>query len=259
MAAADVEALSRRALRLFRADRMQIVQPAEEERRVGEVGERFDALLDLRLQDGGVDPVRGDIADVECLDVLAHRAQRGTRIGEMGAFAPERVGGAGVGGFRDVRGHGLPPAATAWIRITAWIPARVTAGITAWRTGRFPSGRRRSPGEAGKTGDCSQSADRGRMVFHGEGAAAVLPVGDDVCLESYASGLTVQSVVRCEERARKPSWRHEYCNLYPRPRPPPRSRRHGHRRRTPLPAPCRQRAPRGQGLRRRRLQRRRPR
>lgn len=76
----------------------------------------------------------------------------------MGALTSERtglVGLIGLIGFRDVRGHGLPPADT--------------ARITTWRTGRFPSGRRRSPGEAGKTGDCSEGAHRGRMVFQGDG------------------------------------------------------------------------------------------
>jgi hypothetical protein len=123
MTAADVEALT-----LLRG--VQIVEATEEERGVGEVGERPDALVDLRAKHGGVDPIRGDVTDVEGLDVLAHRAQGVAGCGQMGAFAPQWIR------FGDVRGHGLPPADAAW--------------ITTWRTGRFPSGRRHSSGEAGR-------------------------------------------------------------------------------------------------------------
>lgn len=83
VAASDVELLALRALRLLRADRVQVVEAAEEQRGVGEIGERLDAVVDLGLQHGGVDPVRRDVTDVEGLHVLAHGAERGTGRGEV--------------------------------------------------------------------------------------------------------------------------------------------------------------------------------
>lgn len=49
------------------------------------------------LQDGGVDPVRRHVGDVEGLDVLAHGAQRGPGRGEVGALFGEGVVVAGRG------------------------------------------------------------------------------------------------------------------------------------------------------------------
>ncbi len=110
MAAADVELLALRALGELGARCVQVVEAAEEERGVREVGQRLDPVVDLGLEDDRVDPVRGDVADVEGLDVLAHGAERGAGVGEVGLFAGEGVGGgvavvvdAGLGG---VRGHG---------------------------------------------------------------------------------------------------------------------------------------------------------
>ncbi|CAM5705297.1 hypothetical protein SANTM175S_00784 [Streptomyces antimycoticus] len=91
MAAADIEALALRALRRLRARCVQIVESAEEERGVGEVGEGLDALADLVVQGCGVDPVRGDVPEVEGLDVGAHGAQRGAGVGQMGALPREGV------------------------------------------------------------------------------------------------------------------------------------------------------------------------
>lgn len=98
----DVEALALGALGLVRARCVQVVEPAEEQRGVAEVGEGLDPLVDLTGEDFGVDPVRGDVADVEGLDVLAHGAQGGTGGGEMGALP-----GEGIVGRR--RGQGVPP------------------------------------------------------------------------------------------------------------------------------------------------------
>lgn len=109
--APDVEPLALRPLGQLAADGVEIVEAAEEQRGVREVGERLDAVVDLGLEHGGVDPVRGDIADVEGLDVLAHPAQGGAGRGEMGTFVRQGVGGAGgIGGgiaFFYVRGHGV--------------------------------------------------------------------------------------------------------------------------------------------------------
>lgn len=109
--APDVEPLALRPLGQLAADGVEIVEAAEEQRGVREVGERLDAVVDLGLEHGGVDPVSGDIADVEGLDVLAHPAQGGTGRGEMGTFVRQGVGGAGgIGGgiaFCYVRGHGV--------------------------------------------------------------------------------------------------------------------------------------------------------
>ena len=106
MTPSDVEPLALRTLRPLRARCVQIVEAAEEQRGVAEVRQRLDALVDLAGEDGGVDPVRGDVADVERLDVLAHGPQRGAGGGEVGALAVERtVGGRGRGG-RCGRGQG---------------------------------------------------------------------------------------------------------------------------------------------------------
>ncbi len=133
VAAADVELLSLRALGELRAGCVQVVEAAEEQRGVGEVGEGFDAVVDLRLEDDRVDPVRGDVADVEGLDVRAHGAQGGTRGGEVGPLTAQRVGGRRrvlgrvrvrvlgrvrgrvvVRGLGGVRGHGT--ASSCWMR-----------------------------------------------------------------------------------------------------------------------------------------------
>ncbi|GAA2426429.1 hypothetical protein GCM10010388_12440 [Streptomyces mauvecolor] len=84
---------------------------------MGEVREGLDAVVDLALEDGGVDPVRGDVLDVEVLDVFAHRAEGCAGVGEVGAFVVQGVlvvlgvlGFSGGGGFWVVRLHGVPPA-----------------------------------------------------------------------------------------------------------------------------------------------------
>src|SRR5690606_13201075 len=100
VAAPDVEPLAPGPFRALGARGVRVVEPAEEQRGVAEVGQRLDAVLDLAFQDGGVDPVGGDVADVERFDVLAHRAQRGAGRGEVGAFAGEGV----VGGRRRADG-----------------------------------------------------------------------------------------------------------------------------------------------------------
>ncbi|CAM5313230.1 hypothetical protein SXANM310S_07451 [Streptomyces xanthochromogenes] len=102
--AADVEPLPLGALREVRAGGVEVVEAAEEEGGVGEVGEGLDAVVDLALEDGGVHPVRGDVLDVEGLDVFAHGAERGAGPAEVGAFVEEGVG-VGV-----VPLHGVPPA-----------------------------------------------------------------------------------------------------------------------------------------------------
>ncbi|GGW53245.1 hypothetical protein GCM10010381_43320 [Streptomyces xantholiticus] len=145
-----------------------------------EVGERLDAVLDLRLEDGGADPVRGDVLDVERLDVLAHRAQGGPRRGEVGAFAGERVvpvrggrGGGGHVGYRGVRGHGLPPAE---LRDHDMADRPVSVRTAALLEGvRRRRGRpRSSPGQAR---ECSGAGERARTDFR----AGVIPVGDAPC------------------------------------------------------------------------------
>jgi hypothetical protein len=109
MPAPDVEALALRALGLVGARSVQIVEAAEEQRGVAEVGQRLDALVDLTGEDLGVHPVRGDVADVERLHVLAHGAQGGAGLGEVGALTREGVvGGRGQGGA-----SGGPAAAAA--------------------------------------------------------------------------------------------------------------------------------------------------
>ncbi len=115
VAAADVELLALRAFGELGAGGVEVVEAAEEEGRVGEVGEGLDAVVDLGLEDDRVDPVRGDVADVEGLDVLAHGAQGRARGGEVGPFAAQRVGGRGRvvgGGVGGVRGHGT--ASSCW-------------------------------------------------------------------------------------------------------------------------------------------------
>ncbi len=112
VAAADVEAFGAvgavgGGALLVGRDLADVVESAEEERGVGQVGEGLDPLLDLGVEDGGVDPVRRDVGEVERLDVLAHRPQRGPGGGQVGAFAGERIAaaGRGVGGVRG-RGSG---------------------------------------------------------------------------------------------------------------------------------------------------------
>jgi hypothetical protein len=90
MAAADVEALSFAAFGEVGAGGVEVVEAAEEERGAGVVGERLDALADLVLEGFRVDPVRGDVPDVEGLDVLAHRAQGGAGAGQMITFGAQR-------------------------------------------------------------------------------------------------------------------------------------------------------------------------
>jgi len=75
---AFVENIRLRAFRPLGAGGVQIVEPPEEQRGVAEVGQRLDAVVDLAGEDFGVDPVRGDVPDVEGLDVLAHGAEGGT-------------------------------------------------------------------------------------------------------------------------------------------------------------------------------------
>src|SRR5690606_21005238 len=104
MAAPDVEPLAPGPCRALGARGVRVVEPAEEQRGVAEVGQRLDAVLDLVFQGGGLDPVGGDVADVESLDVLAHRAQRGAGRGEVGAFAGERVVGGRLGADGTVCG-----------------------------------------------------------------------------------------------------------------------------------------------------------
>ncbi|GAA2622578.1 hypothetical protein GCM10009863_40840 [Streptomyces axinellae] len=58
---------------------------------MGEIGERGDTGLQAGGQCLGVDPVRGDVADVERLGVGAHGAQRDAGGGEMGTLAAERI------------------------------------------------------------------------------------------------------------------------------------------------------------------------
>ncbi|GGU67579.1 hypothetical protein GCM10010211_36210 [Streptomyces albospinus] len=70
---------------------------------MGEVGEGLDTGVDLALEDLGVDPVRGDVGDVEGLGVLAHRAEGGTGSGEVRALALEGV----EAGRRVFRGKGV--------------------------------------------------------------------------------------------------------------------------------------------------------
>jgi hypothetical protein len=104
MPAPDIEALALRALRPLGSGRVQVVEAAEEQRGVGQVGECLDALVDLMGEGFRVDPVRGDVPDVERLDVLAHRTEGGAGVREVGALAEEGVVGEGVVG-RGV-GHG---------------------------------------------------------------------------------------------------------------------------------------------------------
>ncbi len=150
--AADVEPLAVRPLGQVAADGVQVVEAAEEQRGVREIGERLDAVVDLGLEHGGVDPVRGDVADVEGLDVLAHPAQRGARRGEMGAFALQRVVGIGWGiACRYVRGHGAASGSSTQDGGPRAEAGRGRCGgpLERWMcggVGRFPSGRRRSPG-----------------------------------------------------------------------------------------------------------------
>jgi hypothetical protein len=102
----DVEALPFRPFGPVGAGRLQIVEAAEEQRGAAEVGQRLDAFLDLPLQDLGVDPVRGDVADVEGLGVRPHRAQGGAGRGEVGALPGQGVvvGRRGRGGRCGRRG-----------------------------------------------------------------------------------------------------------------------------------------------------------
>ncbi|GAA3050161.1 hypothetical protein GCM10020000_33650 [Streptomyces olivoverticillatus] len=69
-----------------------------------EIGESGDPLVDLPLQNGGVDPVRGDVLDVERLDIGPHGPQRGARRGEMGPLALKGVVRVRRGRVRYVRG-----------------------------------------------------------------------------------------------------------------------------------------------------------
>ncbi|GFN05969.1 hypothetical protein Smic_45250 [Streptomyces microflavus] len=167
--APDVEPLALRTFGEVAADGVEVVEAAEEQGGVGEVGERLDAVVDLGLEHGGVDPVRGDIADVEGLDVLAHRAQGGAGRGEMGALVRQGVGG-GIA-FCYVRGHGdASGSSTALQRRTADRaalrghpePSGPLGRFVSVGVGRFPSGRRRSPGcrRRRPVPRCGRRADR---------------------------------------------------------------------------------------------------
>ncbi len=161
VAAADVELLALRALGEIRAGGVQVVEAAEEQRGVGEVGQRLDPVVDLGLEDDRVDPVRGDVADVEGLDVRAHGAQRGAGGGQVRLLAGQRVRGrrrrrrhrrrrrgrgrsgggcrgGGGGGFGGGRGHGN---ASSCCSASVGVGDRACA-VVRHGARRFPTGRR---------------------------------------------------------------------------------------------------------------------
>lgn len=254
MPAPDVETLALRALRLVGAGRVQIVEAAEEQRGVAEVGEGLDPLVDLVLEDRGVHPVRGDVRDVEVLHVLAHRAQCRAGRAEVGTLAGEGV----LGGWGGQRGASGRPAACEWVRRSSrWMPSgfRPGSGTPSREAGK--SGDSRS-GEEVRANPFSRTA-RGtvRGVIRGIRDATPISLGVAVRREAYTQrpggvrGVAeVRSIGRRHKGARIPSWIHERSNLHPRPFPA-RSRRSWRDRllRRPPPPPCRRRPACRQGLR----------
>jgi hypothetical protein len=115
-------------LRGLRAGGAGEVQAAEEQRGVGEVGQRGDPLGQLGFQDGAVDPVAGDVGDVQGLGVGPHRAQRGAGGGEMGAFARQRVVGVRCGGSVGKHGEALPAADHPGVPARSGLITRVELG-----------------------------------------------------------------------------------------------------------------------------------
>ena len=216
--AADVEALALGALGLLGAGGVQIVEAAEEERGVGEVGERLDAGVDLALQDLGVDPVRGDVADVEGLGVLAHGAQGGAGGGEVGALPRPRGSVRVTSGSACVRRavgvrHGVASGADrrardAGVAAGAVHGAVIVAGSGVTRAGRFPSGRRHSRREAADAGILVSGADGRQRISARPRRLRTAVLGPQASRrgrrrpESYAKGTGIPSVGRCAATVR---------------------------------------------------------
>ncbi|AKN71042.1 hypothetical protein QR97_15555 [Streptomyces sp. PBH53] len=183
----DVELLPLAALRLLRARCVQVVEPAEEQRGVAEVGQRLDALVDLALQDLGVDPVRRDIADVQRLHVLAHGAQGGPGRGEVGALSGEGIvegGGERVVGGRGQGGASGGPAAWATTMPSGFRPDDGT-----------PRGRRaRAEILGGAAGRVQWISVRARASPRGHGRPGP---GDGLHPEAYARPARIGSADRC--------------------------------------------------------------
>ncbi|GGT00879.1 hypothetical protein GCM10010286_27400 [Streptomyces toxytricini] len=152
-----------------------------------EVGEGLDAVVDLRLEDERVDPVRGHVADVEGLHVGAHGAQGGAGRGEVRLFAGQGGhgagrgdcgrggggdGGLGDGGLGGVRGHGR--ASSCWSAGFGCDSGamRMPAGFRA--AGALPDG----AAGGGGSGDCNQRPAVTRTEFAvRKGPRRVTPYG----------------------------------------------------------------------------------
>ncbi len=144
VAAPDVEAVPAGALAEVLADRVQVVEPAEEQRGVGEVGQGGDPGLDLLGQHDGGDPGTGHVSDVERLDVLAHRAQGGPGRGQVVPLALQGVGGGGGGHsepFRLPRGPGAADRRSSrWIQPTGCRAVGTSPGCPRDYSGYHGSG-----------------------------------------------------------------------------------------------------------------------